>query len=1041
MPRTRPYLVVLWFIGLVSIPMSMVPAQVFNYLTGVLQGPRLPGFSAIWPIILLYLLCRAGIAFLDMVRTMVTGEYLEESVRGYTMSVFSRMLRVSPDFFRRHDPARIANRVLSDTRAVQSFWLSLLVNVPVSVLGLFAYAYVLFFGLSAETPVVGAFLGTHTQHGSWLLGGLILFLAPIQSYFVLFDKKIQSMNREAALAGDRLVSAAHETVAGVSEIRGHDAFDYAMDRVGKAFEGFKESRVRVSRLSAFFKGAGPMINALVNCILLAIGARLCIGAVRVEAVGLSISAIRWQDYLGFAFMAMTVHAYIGSLMRFYLRWRMTRETIRRVDEYAKAPLVFFPDPEALEAEAAGGISFEDVEVTTALKNRILSDLAVMIPSGGRVGFAGPSGSGKSTALNLVVREIEPTSGTLKVGGVPIQEVNHPSLAREVAMVPQKPVLFDMSIRDNILLSLRRPGQRQVKDTGWAVDASRLPGIEKPEDMDRLLLRVTGDVALVQDLVKKALDHPFPRNRLETSPLARDVRALSREITQALSRTPDKVVFFDRAAYFEEGTLLENLLFGRPVNGRQANLGPSPMVERIHELLAGSHLTGRLLDLGRWRFMRDRNAGRLVQLQSPRLFALLTRLSRMGLDPSHMADALHSDKWEEVKASLKQEHKLVLLEVALETSAAVAASFFFGDEDFILRVLLAREAVVADPKVRSLGVAPFGPGGLEAGLSLRDALVNGRPNSRVRGAAEHVDQVVEAVLAEYGLTGELVLAGLESPAGPGGRNLSGGQMMKVCLARALVKQPSVYLLDEVTGPLDERSQAKVLSTIRKLPPESTVVMVSHRMAAISQCDRIMVFDRGRVVQEGTYEKLCSEPGLFRTLAVGGQAHGPESAGPEATAVPVEEKGAAAISDQSAQLRRAIALSPTFAGLDASQIALLEHLAKPTGVSAQTLLFSRGDEGHEMFIILEGQVEFFLEKEVDGEMEKEVIDTFGPGQAFGEMALFGEMPRTLSARALTDTRLCVITRQDLLELVQESPDVAVRLLHTICRRLAHLMDRVN
>ncbi|MFH2099636.1 MAG: ABC transporter ATP-binding protein, partial [Pseudomonadota bacterium] len=542
MSKTRPYLLVLWFIGLVSIPMSMVPAQVFNYLTGVLQAGSSPRFSSILPIILLYFLCRSGIAFLDVVRTMVNGVYLEQSTREFTLKVFSRVLRISPDFFRRHDPARIANRVIADTRTVKSFWLGLSVSVPVSALGLLAYAYVLFFGLSRDTPLAGVFLGGHTQVGSWFLGTLILVMAPIQSYFVLFDKKIQEINREAAAAGDEIVTRAHETIAGVAEIRANNAFDYAMERVGKAFAGYRDVQIRMTKLSAFFSGAGPMINALVNCILLAIGARLCLGPLHIPGIGLAIEPIRWQDYLGFTFMAMAVHGYIGSLLRFYLRWRMTRETIRRVDEYVKSPLVFCPDDSAPDLDPAqDSLTFDGVDFETALGNRILGDLHIRVRSGERLAFAGPSGSGKSTAMNLVTRELSPTGGSLAFGDKPVERINFESLAREVALVPQKPMLFDMSIRDNILLSLRRPCGGGIEDGGWTTDVSRLAGVRDTADLDRVLLTVVEQVGLSEDLGKKGLDNSCPANRAECSSIIGRAPEICRAVSERLSRNPDMVV--------------------------------------------------------------------------------------------------------------------------------------------------------------------------------------------------------------------------------------------------------------------------------------------------------------------------------------------------------------------------------------------------------------------------------------------------------------------------------------------------------------------
>lgn len=93
-------------------------------------------------------------------------------------------------------------------------------------------------------------------------------------------------------------------------------------------------------------------------------------------------------------------------------------------------------------------------------------------------------------------------------------------------------------------------------------------------------------------------------------------------------------------------------------------------------------------------------------------------------------------------------------------------------------------------------------------------------------------------------------------------LSGGQLQKVLLARALVGRPKVMVLDEATSALDEHSQATVVASIEA--EDITRVAVAHRLSTIRACDRIYVIERGVVAQQGTFDELVAIPGAFRRL---------------------------------------------------------------------------------------------------------------------------------------------------------------------------------
>jgi ATP-binding cassette, subfamily B, bacterial MsbA len=108
-------------------------------------------------------------------------------------------------------------------------------------------------------------------------------------------------------------------------------------------------------------------------------------------------------------------------------------------------------------------------------------------------------------------------------------------------------------------------------------------------------------------------------------------------------------------------------------------------------------------------------------------------------------------------------------------------------------------------------------------------------------------------------------GYDTMIGERGARLSGGQKQRLAIARALVRRAPILVLDEATAALDSASEAEVQESIDGLGAGHTIVTVAHRLGTLRHCDHILVVDAGRIIEQGTFESLLAQRGLFAAMA--------------------------------------------------------------------------------------------------------------------------------------------------------------------------------
>lgn len=108
-------------------------------------------------------------------------------------------------------------------------------------------------------------------------------------------------------------------------------------------------------------------------------------------------------------------------------------------------------------------------------------------------------------------------------------------------------------------------------------------------------------------------------------------------------------------------------------------------------------------------------------------------------------------------------------------------------------------------------------------------------------------------------------GFDTHVGERGAQLSGGQQQRIAIARAMLKNAPILLLDEATSALDAQSESQVQLGLNQLMKGKTTIVIAHRLATVLKADRIIVFNEGQIVEEGTHESLLKKQGLYAELA--------------------------------------------------------------------------------------------------------------------------------------------------------------------------------
>lgn len=287
----------------------------------------------------------------------------------------------------------------------------------------------------------------------WVLA-LVAFAVAAPLAFVLrvVQRHLVAAYERARARNGEMVAAVTEVVTGSATMRAYDAGPALRATANEAIEGRQQAQIRAQVIGAFLFPSGEVFSVLT------IAAVIVVGVLRGPDGGLTAGAM-----VGFVFLTYRFLEPIAEFTEVLDQTQTAVAGLRRVLGVLDLP-AGPPPPAHPRPLPPGPLDIEVREVTFAYPSRgvaaavdaaVLREVTVYIPAGQQVALVGATGSGKTTLGRLIARFADPTAGQIRLGGVPLDEVDNEELRRRLVVVSQEPFLFDDTIAANV--GFARPG--------------------------------------------------------------------------------------------------------------------------------------------------------------------------------------------------------------------------------------------------------------------------------------------------------------------------------------------------------------------------------------------------------------------------------------------------------------------------------------------------------------------------------------------------------------------------------------------------------
>lgn len=834
-----------------------IPKRIINQAIGGVDMPdQILGFGvdqvsyllALSVAFLLVVVISGALKFYLNVYKGVLGERM---LRRFRFDLYTRILRFPSAHIRRITPAEIIPMITAETEPLG---------------GLIGDAI-------AAPAFQGALLLTYLsfifQQDLWL-GLASIALYPPQMYLIpRLQAKVNTLAKTRVQTVRLLAGHIGETVQGATDIHANDSGRFERAKTSNQLGRIFDIREELYRRKFFIKFLNNILAQVTPFFFFSIGGYLVIqGDVSLGALVAVLAAYKdigppWKE-----------------LLKFYQVFEDTRVKYEQVtkqfepENMIKASIL--EDREDVES-LKGTLTASKVSYGEGENSQTVSGASFSLPLDTHVAVVGRAGSGKSHLAGLAARVLWPTAGRLSINDLDWSEVPEAVPGRRVAWVGSSAHIFSGTIGHNLYYGLMNSPQnldpktedkaeqrrlREALASGNSTDSAAMPWLDLAAGNlsdERALLEKAIKVLAVVQLDEDG--YRFGLGMHATLSDQDDIRARFLKAREQIRAKGLEFVAFDPDIYNVNITVAENILFGNP-DDPAFDPGRLPSNPLVTQLLRDAGLFDDFLAMG------HKVAATMVEIfsgVSPDS-ELFEQFSLVSSDDLVVLQRILRDTTDTAASGLAQlqEADQEILRALVYRLAPARHRLGIIDESVQQRLLkvrgMLRDELGSDnDSVNFLDAQAFNPGlNIESNV-LFGAMPFGKPAVR-----ETICDAIDEVIAATGLREYVIELGLTADVGNAGGRLSSIQRQKLVIARALMKDPDLLVVDEALGPLDFNARSQIIKNVCEFMSGRGVLWVLETPALAREFEDVIVMGSGRILEQGKSQALEQQDGPFKAL---------------------------------------------------------------------------------------------------------------------------------------------------------------------------------
>lgn len=356
----------------------------------------------------------------------------ENIARTLRNDVYAHLQHLSYDYHVKAETGDLIQRCTSDVDMVRRFLATQLLEIVSSLVTIVLATLILWW---RSVPLT-------------LISFIMIPILFVSAF--IYSKKIMEGFRISDEAEGKLSATLQESLAGVRVVRAFGRQQYEVEKFDAASTDFRNKALRIYHLLATFWSASDALAMLQTGITLLVGISFAArGDITIGTLTLFVSYM--DKLLGPARQLGRLLSDAGKAL----------VSMERIDQISRQPAED-DAPDSVEPELCGDIVFDHVSFAYDSSHPILEDVSFTIPRGKTLAILGSTGSGKSTMVHLLQRLYEPQSGSISIGGVPLNKIRKKWLRSHVGLVLQEPFLYSKTLRENV--AIVRPGAPDAEVT-------------------------------------------------------------------------------------------------------------------------------------------------------------------------------------------------------------------------------------------------------------------------------------------------------------------------------------------------------------------------------------------------------------------------------------------------------------------------------------------------------------------------------------------------------------------------------------------------